>query len=81
MATKQVLVSYQERKKVLHLPANESEGALDHLTKEFQREFKIPSTEFITFQYYDASWEEYIDMDNQKEIQHKDKLKVIVSKV
>lgn len=78
---KQVLVSYHEKKKIIQLPINESEDILKHLTKEFQREFKAPTSKVVTFQRYDSSWEEYIDVDDGKDIQHKDKLKAVICQV
>lgn len=77
MAYKQVLVSYQEKNKVLLLTAGGSD--IENLNREFRREFKIMSKAAITFQCYDSSWEEYIDLEDGQEIQNKAKLKAIIS--
>ena len=79
MDSKQVLVSYQEKNKVLHLTAIGSD--LENLNREFRREFKITSKGAITFQCYDSSWEEYIDLEEGQEVLNKAKLKAIISEV
>lgn len=81
-ATKDVLVSYQENKKILCLPVGSGGNDLQNLTRAFKKEFKIDSkADSITFQCFHKSWNEYIDIDVKKKIQDGDRLKVIISQV
>lgn len=58
-----------------------AESDLKFLTKEFRREFKFDSNVdlVVTFQHFDSEWREYIDLEADSSVCHKDKLKVIVT--
>ncbi len=79
MEGKSVLVSFQERNKVLKLF---EDGDLKVLEKEFRKAFKLDSeASLVTFQRYDTDWGEYVDLDDECTLQHKDKVKAVVSSV
>ena len=77
---KSVLVTYQERNKVLKVP---EEGDLKVLEGEFRKVFKIESDArlVVTFQRYDTDWGEYVDLEEECTLQHKDKIKAVVNSV
>ncbi len=76
--SKAVLVYLCERNKILKVPAG-STNEVDLLELEFKREFNITDSMVqITFQRYDEDWEEYIEIDKQTPIKHKEKLKAVV---
>ena len=58
-----------------------AESDLKFLTEEFRREFKFDSNIdlVVTFQRFDSEWGEYIDLEADCSVCHKDKLKVIVT--
>ena len=75
--SKQVLVTYLERKKVLKIPLEKQESDIIFLTKEFRKEFKLECGEFdMSFQLFSAIFGEYVELED--EILDKDKLKAIV---
>ena len=49
--------------------------------KEFRKEFKFHSNVSlnVTFQRFDSDWGEYVDLDEDCTLVHKDKLKAVVS--
>ena len=73
---KTVMVSYLERNKLLKIP-DSAESDLKFLTEVFRREFKFDLV--VTFQRFDSEWGEYIDLEVDSSVCHKDKLKVIVT--
>lgn len=79
--TKSVLVTYLERNKILKIPVSSKTGELKFLEKEFRNEFKFESNVnlLITFQRFDGEWDEYVDLDEDCALAHKDKLKAVVS--
>ena len=78
---KSVLVTYLERNKVFHLITSDGEPDLKVLEETFRREFRFESNVAldITFQRLDADWGEHIDLDIGSKLNHKDKLKAIVT--
>ena len=78
---KSVLVTYLERNKVFHLITSDGEPDLKVLEEMFRREFRFESNVAldITFQRLDADWGEYIDLDSGSKLNHKEKLKAIVT--
>ena len=89
MALKSILVTYLERNKIFTLlPRRSDDGASDVTILEelFRKEFKFDSnvTLEITFQrlQVDSDWGEiYIDLDDDSTLNHKDKLKAVVTPV
>ena len=81
--TKSVLVTYLERNKVLKIPESNESGELKFLTEEFRKQFKFASNVslVITFQRYDNDWGEYVELDDECTLLHKDKLKAVVTPV
>ena len=83
--TKAVRVAYLERNKVLKLPVSEANfSELELLETQFRREFLFDQDAdnvglTVTFQRFDPEWEEYIDLELDAEIKHKDKLKAVVT--
>ena len=77
-----ILVSYLERNKVFHLPSSSSEVAdLTSLEEQFRRDFKFGCNVGldITFQRFDGEWEQYIDLEKDTALFHKDRLKAVVT--
>ncbi len=53
---------------------------LECLKGAFYKVFKCePNASSITVQKFEPDWEDYIDLDSDAEIEHMDKLKVVVS--
>jgi hypothetical protein len=75
--SKQILVTYSDRKKVLNIPP---EGDIDFLTKEFFRIFEINSAKRVVFQRFNSTFQEYVDLENGNEICDKDKLQAVFAK-
>ena len=75
-----VLVSYLERNKKLSIPEDEASSDIEFLRGEFITHFCFDKNVKlqITFQHYDADWEQYVDLEEDAVVCHKDKLKVIV---
>ena len=69
---KSVLVTYRERNKVLKVP---EEGDLKVLVIESDARL------VVTFQRYDTDWGEYVDLEEECTLQHKDKIKAVVNSV
>lgn len=72
-APKQILVKYLERKKIINIP---QEG-FRFLKREFFRAFKIAEAP-ITFQRYNATFNEYVDLEESEPINDKDRLQAII---
>ena len=81
MDTKSVLVTYLERHKVLKVPNSTESSDMKFLQDEFKKEFKFDSNVRldITFQRFDSDWGEYVDLDEDSTLVHKDKLKAVVT--
>jgi len=78
---KVVLVSHLERNKKISIPEPNSEGDINYLRREFLKNFYFEKNVKlqITFQQFDPEWEEYVDLEEDAVVQHKDKLKAIVT--
>ena len=76
MAEKSVLISYLDSKKAIKLP--EKEG-LEFLKEAVMKSFSFERKARIEFQRFNAEWDEYVDLDELDDINHKDKLKVVVT--
>lgn len=74
-------MTYLERNKVLKIPESNKTGDVEFLEKEFRKEFKFHSNVSlnVTFQCFDSDWGEYVDLDEDCTLVHKDKLKAVVS--
>ena len=80
IAKKSVLVSYQQRNKVIQIPETKQESDIEFLTKEFKRAFALgEAVDIITFQMFDKEWDEYVDLDDNSPIRDKDKVKVVLT--
>ena len=80
---RQVLVSYLERNKKITIPEFSGDSDIKYLRKEFRANFDYGKNVRlqITFQRYDPEWEEFVDLDEDGEVHHKDKLKAVVSPI
>ena len=78
---KVVLVSHLERNKKISIPQHKSEGDMEYLRREFLKHFFFEKNVKlqITFQHFDPEWEEYVDLEEDAVVHHKDKLKAIVT--
>lgn len=56
-APKQILVTYLERKKIITIPDG-SGGDVDFLAKEVSQVFGIESSDIVTFQRFNPTFEE-----------------------
>lgn len=75
--TKSILVSYLERNKVFKIPQVDEAGEdLVCLKELFKKEFDIrPSLDMkISFQRYDQEWEEFVELEKNCFLFHKEKL-------
>ena len=75
---KVVLVSHLEGNKKISIPQRKSEGDIEYLRREFLKHFEKNVKLQITFQHFDRVWEEYVDLEEDAVMHHKDKLKAIV---
>ena len=78
---RQVLVSYLERNKKITIPEYIGDRDIKYLKREFRANFDYGKNMRleITFQCHDPEWKEFIDLDEDGEVYHKDKLKAVVS--
>ena len=77
-----VLVTYLERNKVFTFPS--SGNGLKLLEEQCRKEFKFDSSVDVTFQRLevDDDWGEiYIDLDEDSTLNHKDRVKAVVTPV
>ena len=63
------------------MPVSNKTADLKFLEKEFHKAFKFDSNVnlLIMFQRFDGEWDEYVDLDKDCALVHKDKLKAVVS--
>ena len=80
---KTVLLSYLEKNKKITIPASTLKSDLEYLREIFLTSFKFESNVLldVTFQRFDAEWNEFVDLDNGDEVCHKDKLKAVVTPI
>ena len=78
---KVVLVFHLEKNKKISIPLHKSEWDIEYLRREFLKHFFFEQNVKlqITFQHFDPEWEEYVDLEEDAVVHHKDKLKVIVT--
>lgn len=78
MASKQVLVTYSERNKILTIPRG-CGNDLEFLTEEFFGGFGVKSTSStVTFEQFSEDWGCYVELERHGEIENKCKLKAVV---
>ena len=80
MDRKSVLVSYGERNKVVSIPQSTGKSDLEFLSKEFKTVFSFGDNVnlLLTFQKFDSEWGEYLDLEDNSTLFHKDKVNAIV---
>ena len=83
MDRKSVLVSYGERNKVVSIPQSTGKSDLEFLSKEFKTVFSFGDNVnlLLTFQKFDSEWGEYLDLENNSTLFHKDKVNAIVTPI
>ena len=78
---KSVLLSYLDRNRVVHIPEGESD--LPSLERAFRHEFSYQDvstgTTIISFQIFDADWNDYVELDDDALIPDKSKIKVVIT--
>lgn len=81
MPDKQVLISYLDSNKVVRIPQSISGDQLPYLTQQFKKAFLFGENVklLVTFQKYNADWGEYIDLETPVVVEHKEKLKAIIT--
>ena len=81
MASKTILLKYQESGKKVVIPA-ETTNDLDFLESSFRSLYQCELKESnvaITFQRYDEAFDEFIDLETDEEVHHLDKINVIAT--
>ena len=83
MASKTVLLKYEEHRKKVMIPAEKDTSDLAFLESSFRQAFNFEKQVNLTisFQRYDADFDELVDMEDGDEIQHLEKLNVVVTPV
>ena len=76
-----MLVSYLDRNKVIRIPTTSDSDELVYLKKEFKKMFSFGENVNleVTFQKFDSEWDEYVDLESQAVLCHKDKLKAVIT--
>ena len=76
-----VLLCYGERKKVVVVPEDKDSDDISYLDAEFRKHFDYESNVSITvsFQKWDPTWSEYVELDKAAAVEDKDKLNVVVT--
>ena len=77
---KSVLVSYLNRNKVVEIPVTHEGSEVEYLKKVFVTMFAIEGIlhNEVVLQKYDEYWEEFIDLEDDCTLSHKDKLKAVL---
>lgn len=77
---KKVLVSYIERNIAFEIPSD-VELELDFLEKQFRKELKFGNNVNIDvrFQRFDPEWDDFVELSKGSTLEHKEKLKAVVS--
>ena len=71
---------YGERKKVVVIPEDKDINDFSYLDAEFRKHFDYESNvSIISFQKWDPTWSEYIELDKTAVVEDKDKLNVVVT--
>lgn len=65
------------KEKVVKIPLDKPESDLDCITKACRKDFGITESS-MTFQRFDPTWDEYVDLEEDSEVHDKDKLKLVV---
>lgn len=80
MEYKSVLVSYLGRNKVFKIPTAEPSDVA-FLSTAFKTEFNFQSNVRlkITFERFDQEWEDFVEVEKNCVLQHKEKLKAVVT--
>lgn len=82
MSSKNILLSYLDRKRVVKVPCSHScTSDIAYLESKFWKLFHFGSNVHVTvtFQKCDSSWNEFIDLEEDATLEDKEKLKVIVT--
>ena len=78
-----VLLSYLENNKKITIPANTAKSDLEYLREVFLTSFKFePNVQLdITIQRFDKDFDEFVDLEGDDEVCHKEKLKAVVTPI
>uniref|UniRef100_A0A1X7U1X5 Uncharacterized protein n=1 Tax=Amphimedon queenslandica TaxID=400682 RepID=A0A1X7U1X5_AMPQE len=80
---KVVLLSYLDQNKEVKVPELKELTDIAFLEMKFRRHFNYQDNVHlgVTFQHYNDTWKEYVDLDCDAKVTSMEKLKVIVSPV
>ena len=71
-----MLISYLDSKKIVSIPSSGNIDTLERFWKEF--DLKEASKNYnVVYQRLDQEWDEYIDLEPETTLFHKDKLKAV----
>ena len=79
-----VLVQYLSSNKKIRIPRFKDVTDLEYIDREFRRVFNPGAVKgssvslVISFQRYDTDWQEYVDIEKDDEVSHKEKLRAVV---
>lgn len=81
MTCKRVLVSYNERNKIITIPSVCEKSDIQFLDNECRKLFSFSSNVHInlTFQKFDPDWDMDVDIDSDYKASDGDKLKLVVT--
>ena len=82
-ASKTVLLKYQEHRRKVIIPAEKDTSDLSFLESSFRKIFNFEKQVnlSISFQRYDADFDELVDLEYGDDIKHLEKLNVVVTPV
>lgn len=77
-SVKSVLVSHLERKVIFKIPKEKCVSDVEFLILEFKKKFSHESNA-ITFQRFDADWDQIVDLEENEVLNDKDKLTAVIT--
>ena len=79
---KRVLLSYLERNKIVDIPERKEENDVQYMKNEFLNIFNLiddVTVDDVFFQKFDEEWDAFIDLEDDDELNDKDKVKAVVT--
>ena len=77
-SVKSILVNHLDRKVIFKIPKEKDVNDIEFLVLEFKKKFSIVR-DTITFQRFDADWDQNVDLEKDEVLNDKDKLTVAPS--
>ena len=83
MESKTILLKYQDNRKKIPIPTEKSIGDLEFLESSFRTLFKFQNQVnlAISFQRFDQAFDEFVDLEEDEELDDLEKLNVVVTPV